>query len=98
MTLVLYDPKRVAEQTWARDWQRLIHLRAPTIRVRMNYPYRGTSDGLTTALRQYFTPEDYMGLEIETNNALMKHDASRLALTTLLTDALSQLLIDQYAP
>jgi hypothetical protein len=36
------------------------------MKVRFNYPYKGTSDGLTTTLRKKFGPQ-YVGIEIEIN-------------------------------
>ena len=39
----------------------------------MNYPDQGTSDGFTTALREQFSTEQYSGIEVETNQRLLKH-------------------------
>jgi predicted N-formylglutamate amidohydrolase len=43
---------------------------SPAWRVRLNYPYHGASDGLTTSLRRTFGPR-YLGVEIELNQALL---------------------------
>lgn len=67
---ILYDPAREAECRIADALIREIKARAPELRIRRNYPYRGTSDGLTTALRQKFG-EAYAGIEIEMNQALL---------------------------
>ena len=67
---ILYDPDREAECRIADALIREIKARAPELRIRRNYPYRGTSDGLTTALRQKFG-EAYAGIEIEMNQALL---------------------------
>ena len=67
---ILYDPAREAECRIADTLIREIKARAPELRIRRNYPYRGTSDGLTTALRQKFG-EAYAGIEIEMNQALL---------------------------
>ena len=56
-------------------------------RVRRNYPYRGAADGLTTALRRLFKPKDYLGLEIEINQALLAsvsfHNVARTLVETI---------------
>ena len=36
-----------------------------------NYPYHGKNDGLTTAMRRCFAPSEYVGIEIELNQALV---------------------------
>lgn len=67
----LYDPKRGLEKEWARKWKDQIQKETNHYRIRMNYPYKGVSDGVTTAMRTRYAPEDYIGLEIEINQALV---------------------------
>lgn len=67
---LLYDPARPGELDLAREWSRGLRARRPEWRTRRNYPYRGNADGLTTALRKEFGPDDYLGLELEMNQAL----------------------------
>ncbi len=75
----LYDPSRCSERQLCRFWQQAVVGRSPELklvcsgdfRVRLNYPYRGNSDGLTTSLRQLFTDEQYAGIEIEFNQQLV---------------------------
>jgi hypothetical protein len=43
--------------------------RLPMIRVRRNYPMRGTREGLTQSLRREFPPESYLGIELQMNQA-----------------------------
>jgi predicted N-formylglutamate amidohydrolase len=62
----LYDPARAPERRLCRQWQRALQAIA-RYRVRRNYPYRGASDGLTRYLRQRFTPDEYVGVELEIN-------------------------------
>jgi len=66
---LLYDPARPLERLFCTDWR--LHLRAlsPHLRVRRNYPYRGSDDGLTTAMRRRFDADRYLGIEIEINQA-----------------------------
>lgn len=65
---LLYDPGRAAERDFCERWQALLAVRG--WRVRRNYPYRGTSDGHTTALRRRFGPR-YAGIELEINQAIL---------------------------
>lgn len=65
---LLYDPSRPAERALCLRWREL--LRARGWRVRLNYPYRGSADGHTTALRREF-PQGYAGIELELNQALV---------------------------
>lgn len=64
---LLYDPRRADELAWTSAWLSAMKARAPDLRLRRNYPYRGTSDGFTTSLRKRFRSNDYVGVEIEVN-------------------------------
>lgn len=64
----LYDPSRPEEKKVACDFQDT--LSRAGWKVRRNYPYRGIADGLTTYLRRNFTAGEYLGLELELNQAL----------------------------
>jgi len=67
---ILYDPSRVEERAFADVLAARLIERLPRRRVRRNAPYRGTSDGLVTALRQEFPAPGYIGLELEINQGL----------------------------
>jgi predicted N-formylglutamate amidohydrolase len=67
---LLYDPKRRWEALLARGWRKRLNLWLPALRIRMNYPYRGVADGLTTALRRRWDGTVYAGIEIEVNQAI----------------------------
>jgi predicted N-formylglutamate amidohydrolase len=64
---LLYDPQRRREVTFARHLRTQLQQLLPSLQVRSNAPYRGTADGLTTALRLLRPPSAYVGLEIELN-------------------------------
>ena len=66
---VLYDPGRQAERHVAADLQR--ELTQNALRARRNYPYRGNTGGLTTALRRRFASGVYCGIELELNQTVM---------------------------
>ena len=63
---ILYDPSRPQERAYAQVIKDEIKRLYPTMKVRFNYPYKGTSDGLTTTLRKKFGTR-YVGIEIEIN-------------------------------
>lgn len=69
---LLYDPRRRPEADWCAEWRSAMAQVAPQWRVRMNYPYRGTDDGLTASLRDIFSPRHYLGLELEVNQARLR--------------------------
>jgi predicted N-formylglutamate amidohydrolase len=64
---LLYDPRRETEKTLCLKLIRRLQNEIPDIRIRRNYPYKGVSDGLTTALRKQFSRYSYAGIEIEVN-------------------------------
>jgi len=64
---LLYDPKRPLELIFSKAWKSSIKIANPTLKTRMNHPYRGTSDGLTAALRKIKKPSEYIGIELEIN-------------------------------
>ncbi len=63
---ILYDPARPQECAYANVIKAEIKRLYPAMKVRFNYPYKGSSDGLTTTLRKKFGPQ-YVGIEIEIN-------------------------------
>ena len=68
---ILYDPARPQERAYAQVIKDEIKRLYPTMKVRFNYPYKGSSDGLTTTLRKKFGPR-YVGIEIEINQKFFK--------------------------
>jgi predicted N-formylglutamate amidohydrolase len=79
---LLYDPTRDAERELCRRWQKALLTQIAATRgdrtniwsdyrIRRNYPYRGSSDGLTTTLRRVFPALAYIGIELEVNQALL---------------------------
>ena len=65
--------------------------------MRRNAPYRGDTDGLTTALRRELPEGRYLGLELELNQALLAEAGSRRRLTALLTRTLAGALAQSRA-
>jgi predicted N-formylglutamate amidohydrolase len=85
---LLYDPKRRRERELAIAWQNELAAELGRGAVRRNAPYRGDSDGLTTALRREHSERRYLGVELELSQALLAHAAQRRALLRLLRRAL----------
>lgn len=87
---LLYDPRRARERALCARWKALLEARAPELRVRSNYPYRGTSAALTTSLRRAFPADRYLGIELELNQATWarRGPAARRELAGVLADCL----------
>lgn len=73
---LLYDASRALEREFADALARALIDELPELRLRRNYPYRGTSDGLTTALRKRFPADRYAGIELELNQALVLRESA----------------------
>jgi predicted N-formylglutamate amidohydrolase len=91
---LLYDPRRTHERAFCLAWADSLHAADPSLRIRRNYPYKGVSDGLTTALRHEFAPARYIGIELEVNQALAASPEPRVrrAIARTLAQSLSDLL------
>jgi predicted N-formylglutamate amidohydrolase len=70
---LLYDPQRKGERQFCLGWQQQLRQLAPQYKVRLNYPYRGTADGFTTALRKEFATH-YHGIELEVRNDMLSKE------------------------
>ena len=89
---ILYDPERPRERSLAMAWQRRLRAELPHVGVRRNAPYRGSADGLTTALRREFQAERYLGFELELNQRAIVTVAQRRALAAVLASTLDAAL------
>ncbi len=87
---LLYDSARRAEQSVCVRWAELLRERDPTLRVRLNYPYRGAADGLPTWLRRRHPAGAYLGVELEANQAYLA-GPRRVALARALAESLDAL-------
>lgn len=89
---LLYDSARHAEKEVARIWHEILLTKTPSYRIRMNYPYPGSSNSLTSTLRKAFSQKNYLGFEVESNQALATAPNARAELIEALSDSLKQLL------
>lgn len=88
----LYDPGRSAEKDFCRAWLRELACLDGDLILRRNYPYKGVSDGLVTALRRRFG-ERYLGVELEVNQRFaLGGDEALGSISELLGDALQRTL------
>ncbi|MBA2657788.1 MAG: N-formylglutamate amidohydrolase [Tatlockia sp.] len=89
---LLYDPRRLSEKMLAQRWLKEIRKQDKTLRAYANRPYRGISDGFTTALRKRFANGDYTGIEVEINQFLAVNHQKLDYLTNLLGSSLEGLI------
>lgn len=88
---LLFDPKRQQEKQFCKGFKNAILEQDPELKLRFNYPYRGTADGFTTYLRKKF-PQNYLGIELEVNQKYAKENKMELRLKQLIFKALSSVL------
>ena len=88
---LLYDPTRRAEKSFCAAWQKALNKLYPALKVRMNKPYKGTSDGFPTALRRTF-PQHYAGIELEVNQRFVKERRMDKEVAHALHDSLRDVL------
>ena len=88
---LLYDPRRHGEKEVARQWHGILSQQTE-YRVRMNYPYRGTSNGFTTELRKKHSEKDYLGLELEVNQTLVLEKKDLETVAHALSTSLKELM------
>jgi predicted N-formylglutamate amidohydrolase len=67
---ILYDPARSEETACAKALLTDLQERSG-LRIRRNYPYRGRADGMTRRFRRQYPQLQYIGLELEFNQALL---------------------------
>lgn len=73
---MLYDPGRSGEVALASAWLLALKAADASLRLRRNYPYLGTSDGVTMSLRKKHPPERYVGVELEVNQRYVEEGGS----------------------
>ncbi len=95
---LLYDPKQPLEKLFASVWIQELRREFPYFKMARNNPYKGSDEGLTTHFRNRLQISEYVGIELEMNQGLLKtlrtpaqknHFAKRVAAS--LTRALSKM-------
>jgi predicted N-formylglutamate amidohydrolase len=64
---LLFDPGRKREREFCERWRRGIREANASWPVHFNLPYRGKTDGLTSAMRSLWGEDLYRGIELEIN-------------------------------
>ena len=88
---ILYDPGQKTEKFVAGILKKSLKRKSPGLKIRMNQPYKGKSDGFTTALRKRFDKKNYLGIEIEVNQKLLPDKT--IELSGLLTASMNESMI-----
>lgn len=70
---LLYDSSRLPEKEFSAQFKSRLLEEDPGLHIRANYPYLGKADGFTTYLRKCFQ-KNYLGIELELNQALLQKD------------------------
>ncbi len=89
---LLYDPQRASEKILASQWKKELKKLAPEYRIRMNYPYKGISDGFTSMMRKRYTASEYIGIELESNQAITLDNEKIVNLKKIFADSLLKLI------
>jgi len=71
---LLYDPARKYELALCLDWYDDLFYSLPMLRVRRNYPRRGAAQSLMSTLRQKYSNDSYIGVELQLNRAWCVRD------------------------
>lgn len=69
---ILFNPKNNFEKAIALNYRDILRQNFPKYRIRFNYPYKGSSDGFTTYLKERYSYKKYAGIELEVNQKLFK--------------------------
>ena len=86
---ILYDNSQKQEKLIAENLRKALKAKDSELRVKMNYPYSGKSDGFTTYLRKVF-PKNYSGIEIEYNQSLFGDKKRVKSITDTIKEFLNQ--------
>lgn len=68
---LLYNPAFKNEVRFSSLWIKELRKEFPEFIIARNKPYRGDNDGLTCEMRKENRPDNYIGIEIELNQALL---------------------------
>ncbi len=85
---LLFDEARGLEAELCDRFRAALQREAGGLRYPFNEPYRGADDGLTTTLRSRFAPEEYLGIEIEVRQGMVRRAAEQKAVGDLLAVSL----------
>lgn len=92
---LLFDPQRPRERALCERLRGALGSVRPELVIHFNRPYRGWTDGLTTALRRRYPADRYLGIELEVSQRFPAGDrrtweSLRSALVAAATAALDR--------
>jgi predicted N-formylglutamate amidohydrolase len=85
---LLFDEARTLEQAVCGHWREAVYNQSRGLRCPFNEPYRGSDDGLTTTLREQFPQRQYLGVEVEVRQGLIRAAPQQQAVGDLLSQTL----------
>ncbi|PKA83730.1 putative N-formylglutamate amidohydrolase [Ulvibacter sp. MAR_2010_11] len=88
---LLYDSKRKEEKQFCEKLKLQLKTENKNLKIRNNYPYLGNADGFTSFLRKKFK-NNYIGIELEINQALVTENKFPKQLKLQLKNTLSLLI------
>ena len=68
---LLYDPSRPSEKSFCHQLRTALRKRLPDWHIRLNYPYRGTNDGIGTYHRRLYGDDRLVTVELEVRQDLV---------------------------
>lgn len=66
---LLYDTKRALESAVCHDWVYECYEETINLKLRRNYPRRGSAESITKAMRRLFDEQQYLGVEVWLNQS-----------------------------
>ncbi len=88
---LLYDSHRHGEKEVARQWSSLL-IHQTAYRIRMNYPSSCINEGFINSLRKRYVERDYLGIELQINQALLQDAESLDEIVDALSISLRELM------
>lgn len=89
---LLFDPDRASEASLCHSWSSALCTQASAFRHRLNEPYQGVDDGLTSALRLEFSAHAYAGIEVEVRQGMIARARQQRMVADLLSSTLAPLV------
>ncbi|QDT60761.1 N-formylglutamate amidohydrolase [Stieleria bergensis] len=74
---LLYDTKRALESALCYDWVYECYEETINLKLRRNYPRRGSAESITKAMRRLFGELQYLGVEVWLNQSWAGRDSVR---------------------
>jgi predicted N-formylglutamate amidohydrolase len=65
---ILYDWNDPAEKSFSTRWKKTLQEYLPGLRIHLNRPYTGVSDGFQTELKKKLPAGQYLGITLEVNH------------------------------